>query len=314
MQKFIEIKRHFSIGEMSQEDPEVKIWMGQSFRAVGPYNDKTGKAVATGLTFTEQRLLLPEVLGIEASDKDFRKVVTNFYNGFITPIPKEGRKLIISLENDAEELSETNPPQNIMDYITYRHVTGHPEVAKDKAEAERNIFKKFYIVDPDGVTQEAVRLNKLEDEAYTLYMHYKDDNIKVDQLLTMLGVNIRNMKREDKVLKLKSAAQKNASLNDAEQKEVLDNFIKVCKDKDLEYKYLIQEMIGAQYLQRVGNNIIYAESGKKVGDNMEDAVLYFKNPKNSRDLNLLKAQYEQKLRKGKEYLPKDNPEETSKAD
>jgi hypothetical protein len=66
-------------------------------------------------------------------------------------------------------------------------------------------------------------------------------------------------------------------------------------------------MIGAQYLRRVGMNIVYTETGDKVGDNIDDAVLFFKNPKNSRALNLLKAEYQAKIKKGKDYLPKEDP-------
>ncbi len=305
--KIIEIHRHFNLSEMSQEDPEVKAWLGQSYRAIGPYFEHGGKSPATGLTFEEQRLLLPEILGMEASDKDFRKTVTNFYHEIITSVPKEGRKLQVSLSNDNEALSDKNMPINIRDYVTMRHVIGHPEVAQDKATAERLYFKKYYIHDPDGAVESAVSLNKLEDKAMVLYMKHKDDAIKTDQILTMLGVNISKLKTDDKVLKLKAAAQKDNRLNEFEQKDAFNRFISVCEDKNLEYKYLIQEMIGAQYLRRVGNSIVYSESGDKIADSMEEAVLYFKNPKNSRQLNLLKAEYQTKIKKSSDYLPKDDP-------
>lgn len=302
--KVIEVHRHFNLVEMSQEDPEVKAWLGQSYRGIGPYFE--GKTTATGLTFEEQKYLLPELLGIEPTDKDFRKTVVRFYDELVTSIPKEGLKLQISLENDDQELSATNMPLNIKDYIVYRHIKRHPNVAKTKAEAEMLYGKRYYIVDPDGVSQEAVKINDLEDTAFAVYSKYKDDAIKIDQILTMLGVNIKGMKQEDKVLKLKSYAKKDNTLNDHNQKSAFERFIKTAEDKNLEYKYLIQEMIGAQYLARVGNNIVYAETGKKIGDNMEDAVLFFKNLKNSRELNLLKAQYQLLIKKGDEYLPKED--------
>lgn len=306
--KLLEVHRHFNMIEMSQEDPEVKAWLGQSYRAIGPYFEPGGKVIASGLNFEEQKLLLPEVLGIEPSDKDFRKSVTNFYHEMITKVPKDGIKLQVSLGNDNEPLSSGNMPLNVPDYIKMRHILSHPEVAKDKTEAERNYVARFYIVDPDHVMKGAIDVNTLEDKATVVYMKYKDDMIKVDQILTVLGINIKSLSHTDKVLKLKGFVKKDSKYNEVEQTEIFERFIKVAEDKDLEYKYLIQEMIGAQYLQRVGNNIVYKESGEKIGDNIEDAVLFFKNAKNSRALNLLKAEYQHKVKKGERYLPKENPE------
>lgn len=309
--KMVEVKRHFSLIEMSQEDPEVKAWLGMSYRAIGPYFKN--KSTATGLSFDEQALLLPDIIGMEPTDKDFRKTVVKFYDEFVTSVGKDGIKLQVSLKNDNEELSKSNMPVNIMDYVRFRHIIGHPEVALSEAEAKATFGKKFYLVDPDKVSGEAVALNTLEDQAMSVYFSRKEDKIKIDQILTMLGVNIRAMKHEDKVLKLKSFATKDNKLSEYDQKEVFNRFIKVAEDRDLEYKYLIQEMIGIQYLSRVGNNnIVFTESGKLLGDNMEDAVLQLRNPKNSRELNLMRAQYLTKVKSGTEgHLPKEETKQES---
>lgn len=301
--KIIEIHRHFNMLALAQNDPEVKAWYGQAFRAIGPYFHN--KAPGSGLTFEEQRLLLPEVVGVEPEDKNFRTVVTNFYHEFITRIPQTGLKLNISLQDDTQPLSKTNMPVNVKDYIAYRHLLNSPEVAKDFATAEKMYTCKFYIHDPEGATQEAVKINELEDKATVIYMKYKDDVVRLDQILTMLGVDVRKMKPEQKVLKLKEFAKKDEKLNEYEQRAEFERFIRISEDKDLEYKYLIQEMIGAQYLTRVGTSIAYTESGEVIGQNMDEAVIYFRNPKNSRELNLLKAEYLTKLKKSEDYLPKE---------
>lgn len=304
--KLIEVHRHFNLVEMSQDDPEVKAWLGGSYRGIGPYfKDKT---TATGLTFEEQKLLLPEYLGIESTDKDFRTRVKNFYDSIVTSVSKDGIVLQIGLEDESKPLSATNMPLNLPDYVIYRHIVGHRDVASSKIEAEKNYGKKYYIHDPEKASKGAVDINTLEDQATVVYMNYKDDPIRLDQILTMMGVNVRFLSTGDKVLKLKSLAQKNAKLNSVEQKEAFQRFITTAEDKDLEFKYLIQEMIGAKYLVTQGNYILYAESGEKIGDNMQEAVLFFKNPKNSRALNLMKANYLEKVKKSDAYLPKDNTE------
>lgn len=310
--KIIEVHRYFSLVEMQQDDPEVKAWLGQTYRGIGPYFKD--KITATGLSFEEQKILMPSIIGIEYSDKDFRKSVVRFFDELVTSVPKDGLKLQIGLEDSTKPLSENNMPLHPMDYIRYRHLKEHRDVAANRQEAEKGFGKKYYILDPEEVSKKALDINTLEDTCTELYMRFKDDNIKVDQILTMLAVNITKMKPEEKILKLKFFAQKNPKLNVSEQREAFEKFKTIATDKDLEYKYLITEMIGAQYLKRVGNAIYYNESGKPIGDRMEDAVSYFKNPKNSRELNLLKAEYSTKIKRGDEYLPKENPEKLDKAD
>lgn len=306
MSKTIRIMRHFNLVEMQQSDPEVKAWLGESFRGIGPYFKN--KATATGLSFEEEKLLLPELLHIEATDKQFRAAVNRYFDEIVTIVPKGGLELQIGLKDPSKPLSETNMPINITDYIRYRHLLEHRDVAMTEADAQKTFGKRFYLLDPERESKGALNLNSLEDKAMVIYMKYKDDNIKMDQILTMMSVNITNLKHAEKVLKLKAIAQKNPALNEHDQAEAFNKFISTAEDKDLEYKYLIEEMIGAQYLSRVGNHILYAESGKKIGDNVEDTVLYFKNPKNSRELNLLKSQYSLKVKKGDAYLPGSNPE------
>src|SRR5690606_19206039 len=123
------------------------------FRAVGPYYQ--GRVPGSGLTFQEQKLLLPDVIGVEANDKDFRREVEKFYHEILTKIPDAGIELEIGLENDNEPLSESNMPLNIKDYVIYRHIINSPQVAKDKDTADRwGHLKPFYIEDQEKVASE----------------------------------------------------------------------------------------------------------------------------------------------------------------
>lgn len=304
--KIIEIHRHFTLIDMSQDDPAVKAWMGEAFRAIGPYTQGRG-VPASGLDFNEQKILLPEIIGVEPNDLNFRAKVQQLYYEFLTRVPKDGLKLQIGLQDPTQPLyklrkdkngkdeidpASINMPLDVKDYITYRHAIKSPEVAKDKADALRNYGKNFYIVDHEVQAKTATTLNTLEDKAMALYFKYMDDKIKLDQILTMLGVKTYGLTKAAKVLKLKALAQKDTKLTESEQKDKLQKFITMAEDTDLELKFMISELIGAQYFRRVGNNILYEESGNKVGDNLEDAVLYFKNSKNSKENLLMRHQYE----------------------
>lgn len=303
MSKTVELHRHFTFIESAQQDPEVKAWFNSSFKPIGPYYQ--GKAVATGLSFEEQKLLLPDLLGIEANDKDFRQAVTKHYESILTNIPDKGLVLEIGLEDNSMPLSASNLPLNLRDYLIYRHAKKHPHVAINLEEAQKLIVKRFYIVDPEVIATDQLELNQLEDKAMTYYFAHKADTIKVDQILTMLGVNIKKLSPQDKLLEFKKASKRNPELGEIEQKEKLDQFIKLSVDEDLSLKYMIQELIGAQVLEKIGQNILIKEHDNQLlGENTQDAVLFLKNPKNSRILNLLKAEYQMKLKRNDLQLEK----------
>lgn len=308
MSKKIKVFRNFTFSQMSQEDPEVKAWFNGAFMAVGPYYD--GRVPGSGLSFQEQRLLLPIVLSVEADDKQFRKTVENYYHELLTKVPAAGMELEIGLEDDSKPLSELNMPLNVKDFVAYRHLKGSPEVAPNRDIAEKyGHLKKYYIEDTDALAVANVAISELEDKAFSLYINTKDDQIKVDQILTMMGVTIRNMPPSEKQLKFKSFATKTVNLPIPEQRDAFQKFIDLCKDKDLSVKFLIQELIGAQVLEKVGTNILLRETGAILGENMKDAVLFLNNAKNSKTLNVLKAEYQTKVKKDASLAP-ENIEET----
>lgn len=296
MSKVIVIHRQLTFSQMAHTDTEVLDWFNQAFKAITPY--WKGKVVGTGLTYSEQKLLMPYILGVEADDREFRKRTELFFHEILTKVPPQGLKLEIGLEDDSLPVNASNLPLNIQQYVIYRHAIGHPNVAMSKDEADRSPLKHFYLVDPEQVTSSDLRLNDLEDKALACYFKYKDDEVKVDQILTMLGVNIKLMSPSDKLLKLKSFTKRNENKGDLENQSDFQRFVDVCEDPDLMMKYLIQEMVGAQILERQGTTIFIKESGEAIGANAKEAVAYLKNPKNSRVYNMLRGHYDTLVKKG----------------
>lgn len=296
MSKIVFIHRQLTFSQMSHTDSDVLDWFNQSFKALTPY--WKGKIVGTGLTTSEQRLLMPYLHGVEAEDKEFRKRTELYFNEILTRVPPIGLKLEIGLEDDSLPVSIDNMPLNIQDFVVFRHAIGHPAVAMSQVEASRNPIKHFYVVDPAQVQNTGLELNKLEDSALTAYFKYKDDEVKIDQILTLLGINIKKMTFNEKVIAFKKVASKTDGKNEIIQKQELQKFIDLCEDQDLMIKYLIQEMVGAQVLERSGTTIFVKESGDAIGASLKEAVAFLKNPKNSRTYNMLRAQYENLVRKG----------------
>lgn len=306
MSKIKKIFRSLNVMEIAQNDPEVRRWLGAAFKSIGPYFKN--KAVGTGLSFDEQKLLLPDYLSIEVGDREWRKTIENHYHNIYTRVDEDGLVLETGLENDDEPLSASNLPLVPKDYITWRHIIDHPEIAKNKVEAGRYQDKKFYIHDPEAISEENIELAGYSDKAMQIYFQFRDDEIKIDQILTLMGARTENLKLEEKQLQLRALALPKHGDNEYMQKESLKRFIKIAEDKEVEMKFLIKELVGIQYLRQVGaQGYVFAETGAKVGDSLEEAVLFFNNPKNSKELNMAKAQYMTKSKRinKQDLLPKE---------
>ena len=64
--------------------------------------------------------------------------------------------------------------------------------------------------------------------------------------------------------------------------------MKVVTDKNLDLKAEIEEMTSLGVIRKIGNQHIYGE--ETIGENITDTVIYFKNKKNSGQVNAMRAQ------------------------
>ena len=59
------------------------------------------------------------------------------------------------------------------------------------------------------------------------------------------------------------------------------------EDKNLEVKAEVEELVSAGVLRRIGNQVVYLD--EVIGEDLDDAVVYLKNKKNSGILTILRA-------------------------
>ena len=89
-------------------------------QSLGSYWDNSfSSVVGSGLNFTEQKLLMPTLVDCEPSDRNFRTKCSEYFASIATKVPYgKGRDLEIGLEtSNNEDLSETNMPLNLPDYV-----------------------------------------------------------------------------------------------------------------------------------------------------------------------------------------------------
>lgn len=272
---------------------EVDDFFSSSKQPIGSYFDSVNSLkVGSGLTFAEEELLLPGIIDTPASDKDFRKKVTDFYSDLTTPVPHgTGTVLEIGLESSNDiEVSKKNMPLNLMDYLRYRHALKHPWVAEnqDKAKGDQTIH--WYIFDKYAMQAKNTKRIKEQDAAMQVYLKIKNDPAIVDQVLTLLGIDPRTFIGPEKE-GLKIEALRNKLETDPIK------FTSVYEDGNLEIRYAIQTMINVRVLKQVGSRLIDAETEKIIGNTLEEAIYYFLDDEKSDEVVTLKARMQEAMEK-----------------
>jgi hypothetical protein len=294
--KIIEIHRQYSFSEEANRDPEVRAYFDMSYRGIGSYPRVIGKIPESGLTMMEEELLMPQLVGFNPTDKEFRQEVNKFFTDLNTKIPAEGLKLDIGLMDDDAPLSKDNYPLKPMDYVKWRHAMKHPQVAKNREEAERYQHKKFYIIDFSEEKLTASKMLKIEDEAQIKYLEARDSAEKTEMILTLLNVDTRNMSGDDMALEIKRQSTSDPNQSDVLNEEKLRRFVTVCKDRDLQIKYDIYQMISYNVFERVSRKILDRETGSVIGNNLKEAVVYMMDKGNAKQVNYYYAELDERKR------------------
>ena len=202
---------------------------------------------------------------------------------------KEAVKVWIQEINDLEsEKAKYGHPDNIEEYLLYRHCILYRDVAKDISLINSDSSLRFYIRDEN---KEAERAKRLVDERRKAMRNFlalessdKKRNAVFIQMTVNNGGNIAEamMKTPDQQV---SALM--TYLNDSP-----DKFNDLFEDKNVEMKSFIEALIARGELIRPEyNQQISTADGTFIGSNMNEAVAYFNNPTNKPVLEAMQNKY-----------------------
>lgn len=192
---------------------------------------------------------------------------------------RDALKNKINLLNALEsEKYKYGHPNNVEDYLIYRHCLLYNDVAKDIAFVNSDANIRFYFKDDQ---KEAEKLRKFRNEvtkAKTNYVSCLSDNELFDavyiQYCNYLGLPIFASMAEDRI-------DKEIKLDKFSTDEPV-KFNVFCSDKDVKVKALIEKLINRGELVRLSyNQNITTPSGEIIGANMKEAVAWFNNPDNT---------------------------------
>lgn len=287
----ISIRRKYTFAEGVQD--KAPDFMAQSKKSIGSYfESKNSHAIGSGLSFAERDLLMPYLIDLPKTDREFMDKSRKFFESISTKVPFEdpGLTLEIGLELDNdkeitffdEKQERYNIPINVMEYVRYRHLIKHPWVALSETEAKRDPLKYYFVYDPTEVIMEVSKINKAKDESLNNYLKLKDNLEKVNGMLTLFKIDPRMYHGPNEV------DQKVTRLRElAEEKPVEFNMLYA--DELFEEKFMLQGMLDAAIIRQIGNQFIFVETGKILGNTKEEMLYYFKDPKNSDIVVVLKG-------------------------
>lgn len=253
--------------------------------SIGSYFESSNSPrVASGLTFEEEALLLPILIDAPKDDREFRKKVSDYYENISTRIPYEtGLRLEIGLESDNNTpVGKNNMPIAVADYLRYRHAIKHPEVALTKEAAAGNRLKRFYVFDPSQITVKNKKLTQEKDAAIQIYLEVSKEMEKVDMMLTLLGIDIRefsgNTAGDLKIETLRTQAETRPA-----------KFIAAYQEDNMEVRYWIESMVTYGIVRVVGTRYMITETKKILGNTLEETIYFFLDEENSDTVVMLKA-------------------------
>lgn len=281
--RIVEVKRTYSF-----LNPQIKGILGAIYdegtTSIGSYFDSTfGNRIGKGLEDYEVDLLLPSIIGVPSTHHTFLKEVDNFYKEITTKISPVGLKLEIGLRKDNSlPISSDNLPLNMKDYIIFRHVYKHPWVASTENEGRINPLKRWFIYDKEVSVRGDIQFNDLKDKAALVYLENKENQLRIDQILSCMGVVIRLLSKEDKIIEFKRLSETRP-----------EEFINIAKDELLESLFFVNELLAYNILYKEGNRILIKEEKEEIGVTEREAALFLNDKRNTKLKSVLTARYKE---------------------
>lgn len=180
-------------------------------------------------------------------------------------------------------------PQNLEEYLIYRHCLLFRDVAKDIALINSDPNLRFYIKDEAKETEKKKKLTEEKMKAMRNFIELNASPSKFNAVFIAM-IASRNENISEALLK-DNNEKINMLMNYVN--EAPDKFNKLVNDKNIITKAFIETLIVRGELVRAEfNQQISTADGNFIGSNMTEAVAYFNNPDNKD----IKAVYENKLK------------------
>lgn len=239
--------------------------------------------VIRGLTHEEAVVVLPSIVGVEPDSPNWDNTVKEFWADYTVRVPHEGLELNIWEDEDGYPST-----RNAKDWITYKFCQKSSKVATSELDRENIAMYPFFIEDDKEILAAKSANLAVRKAAQKLFLQLfrqdkdgKIDNLKVNWVLEMYKKHDSNLGNYASMTPDEKEIYLDAKLNDDPTL-----FREVVSDEKLKDKAFISECVSKGLINHVGN--AYYNGDEKMGDDMEETILYLADPKNSSVLVTLK--------------------------
>lgn len=281
-----EVEAYFpALVGLSPNNPEfitrVKAWLSNIQVSV----NENDKVLNTSFIYNHKR----DYLRIKAEEEKIDGEYERVDRANLKAIKEAIKKRIEALNALESSKHKYGRPENLEEYLIYRHCLLYRDVAKDMVLINSDNSLRFYIKDEN---KEAAKRKKLTEERVRAMRNFVEVGASDSKFNSVFVSVIIYLGRQLATELLKSDDEKKAIVIQFVN-EHPDKFNKIVNDKNVTIKAFIETLIARGELVRSEfNQQISTADGTFIGSNMNEAIAYFNNP-NNKDVRIA---YENKLK------------------
>jgi hypothetical protein len=267
-----------------------------STKKIGSIFTRNGD-VLRGLSMEEEKFYMPEIVSLPVTDMGFQKACKSFWTEMsMIPDAEEGT-IVLEVGGETQTVKDHNGkevemfmPNNLFHWLQYRWIQKHPKVAftKEELEAKDNTKYTFFVKDQETIKKDNIvsLATKMKADKFflTLFSKTADGKVNEDKINWIIDMykGLPDPNAKDDALtpyNLTDISDKELFLYEKKSNNP-DQFVKVMSDELLEEKATVTRFVEVGVLQRIGNT--YVNDQTPIGESLNEAAMFIKNPKNSK--------------------------------
>lgn len=277
----------------SKHNVGCKDILDEANMALGSFIDRVTNKPYRALDPTEEKYIMPALVGVEYGSTDFYNKVEEYYADMHENIPAEGKVLNIGgskrvVKNIAGQDETIFIPDSPVDWIIYRHCLEYFKVAKSNSEKDlqERDGAQYYISDTAFEDTEKFETVKLKQEANKKFLDLTYGDKVAESNKETLGFIFR-LTKASHLKTVKDIRDVTGKVDIGKLVTILNTvvekdptlFINTAQDDLLEYKSLLYRAVECGVLNKIGNS--YFDNQEEIGTNDEKAIQYMNSENNS---------------------------------
>jgi len=243
----------------------------------------------TIFTVEEEALYMPTLLGIQPNHPEWSGQLDAYWHNISRPVPLSGLILEVGkIYQSREEYDEDQKggymtikgsPLNVADYLLWRYCLKYSAVANRIEDMHKSDRILFYIHDEAQATRTKVSVRKIKDDANRLRYQHENDSERMTAVIYCFN----------QVVPTNPIARSLLFADLADQYP--QQFITIVSDSLLLEKGFVEACIAKGLLNRpVNSTLILYNGDTQVGNNINEAIVFLSDPKNTVIRSTLQSQ------------------------